>query len=212
MYLPRHFDQQDAAAITGLITENPLATLVTRKGDALEANHIPFLLEGEFAIGTRLLGHVAQANNLWQQASDSAESLLIFQGPSAYITPNWYPSKQEHHQVVPTYNYAVVHLYGYLVASEDEGVKHKVVEQLTAMMEQGRASQWKITDAPADYIARMLGAIVAIAFHVTRVEAKWKVSQNRSASDRNGVAAGLAREGKSEADRLMSRMVNPGAV
>lgn len=210
MYNPKHFEQQDAAVITELIQHFPLATLVTQDGGQLVANHLPFLLEGQVAVGSRLIGHVAKMNPVWQNTSPEAETLLIFQGPSAYITPNWYPSKQVNHLVVPTYNYAMVHLYGKLVASQDEEVKRLVVEHLTTSMEAMRPAPWSVSDAPADYIEKMLGAIVAVGFTVTRIEAKWKVSQNRPADDKQGVANGLMSQALSEDDEKMSRMVAAG--
>ena len=212
MYVPRHFDQQDASDVTALVKSHPLAALVTRAGSELVANHVPFMLDGELAVGATLLGHVAKSNEVWQQTDPAADVLLIFQGPSAYITPNWYPSKQEHHQVVPTYNYVVAHVYGRLVASHDEQVKRKIVEQLTATMEQGRASPWKVSDAPADFITTLLGAIFALELSVTRIQAKWKVSQNRSTVDRDGVAAGLAQDGPSDFEQKMSQIVRSGRV
>ena len=210
MYNPKHFEQHDAAVITELIQNFPLATLVTQNIDGLVANHIPFLLEGQIAVGSRLIGHVAKMNPVWQDTSPDAESLLIFQGPIAYITPNWYPSKQETHLVVPTYNYATVHIYGKLVASHDEQVKRLVVEHLTNSMESMRPNPWRISEAPADYIEKMLGAIVAVGLTVTRIEAKWKVSQNRPASDKEGVASGLMQNALGEDDQRMSRMVRDG--
>lgn len=210
MYNPKHFEQQDAGAIAELIQNFPLAALVTRTDDQIVANHIPFLLESDMAPGGKLIGHVARANPVWQDTDPMANSLLIFQGPSAYITPNWYPSKKETHQVVPTYNYAMVHVYGHLQASHDEPLKRRIVAALTRTMEDKRASPWRMSDAPADYIEKMLGAIVAVEFNITRIEAKWKVSQNRPVSDREGVEGGLAREALSEDDQRMARMVKAG--
>jgi transcriptional regulator len=210
MYNPKHFEQHDAAAITELIQNFPLAALVTQHDGEIAANHIPFLLAGQISIGSRLIGHVAKMNKVWEATSSDAESLLIFQGPSAYITPNWYPSKQENHLVVPTYNYAMVHVYGKVVASHDEQVKRLVVEHLTNSMESMRPDPWSVSDAPTDYIEKMLGAIVAIGFTVTRIEAKWKVSQNRPASDKEGVAKGLSEQALNEDDQKMSRMVQAG--
>jgi transcriptional regulator len=210
MYNPKHFEQHDAAAITELIQNFPLAALVTQHDGEIAANHIPFLLAGQISIGSRLIGHVAKMNKVWETTSPDAESLLIFQGPSAYITPNWYPSKQETHQVVPTYNYAMVHVYGKVVASHDEQVKRLVVEHLTNSMESMRPGPWSVSDAPADYIEKMLGAIVAIGFTVTRIEAKWKVSQNRPLSDKEGVAKGLSEQALNADDLKMSRMVQAG--
>ena len=207
MYNPKHFEQSDLTVVADLIKHYPLGTLVTRDGEALEANHIPFLLEGDLSPGTKLIGHVAKGNPVWQNTNPEAESLVVFQGPSAYITPNWYPSKVEHHKVVPTYNYAVAHIYGWLSISHDEPVKRQVVEHLTAAMEQTRNSNWRVADAPADFLATMLEAIVAIELTIIRVQAKWKISQNRSEADRSGVAAGLAQAGLAETDLKMGRMV-----
>lgn len=210
MYNPKHFEQQDAAAITELIQNFPLAALVTQHDGEIAANHIPFLLEGQIAVGSRLIGHVAKMNTVWQTTSPEVESLLIFQGPSAYITPNWYPSKQENHLVVPTYNYAMVHVYGKLVASHDGEVKRLVVEHLTRSMESTRPDPWSVSDAPPEFIEKMLGAIVAVGLTVTRIEAKWKVSQNRGVRDRQGVASGLMQNALSEDDQQMARMVQAG--
>jgi transcriptional regulator len=210
MYLPKHFDQQDPEELATVIRQNPLATLISRYGDSLVANHIPFLLEGSPAPGSKLLAHIAKSNELWQHADAQDNVLLVFQGASAYITPNWYPSKQETHQVVPTYNYAVVHIHGKLRISHDRETKLDMVSRLTQSMEAKRASTWKVSDAPADYIESMLAAIVAIDVTIERIVGKWKISQNRSAADRTGVADGLEKHSQSEADGVMSGLVRWG--
>ena len=133
---------------------------------------------------------------------------MVFQGPSAYITPNWYPSKLENHKVVPTYNYAVAHVYGWLTVSHDPAIKRQVVTDLTEKMELSRNSNWRVSDAPADYLKTMLEAIVAVELTIIRVQAKWKVSQNRTDSDRAGVAKGLASTaGQTDSDLQMGRIV-----
>jgi len=210
MYLPKHFEQQDLDSLTALLNAYPLGVLVTQYDGALEANHIPFLLEGDLAVGGKLIGHVAKGNPVWKDMTSTQESLVIFQGPEAYITPNWYPSKQVHHQVVPTYNYAVIHLYGTLSVTHDAAAKQRIVEDLTAVMEKKRKSSWQVSDAPADYIEKMLNAIVGIELTITRIQAKWKVSQNRDALDREGVAFGLTDPDSSSADQLMSVIVQQG--
>lgn len=210
MYNPKQFEQNDSTIVAELIKHYPLGTLITRDGEALEANHIPFLVEGDLSPGTKLIGHVAKGNPVWQTANPEAESLVVFQGPSAYITPNWYPSKLEHHKVVPTYNYAVAHVYGWLTVSHDDAAKRHAVEHLTAKMEESRASNWRVTDAPVDYLATMLESIVAIELTIIRVQAKWKISQNRSETDRAGVATGLAQGALSDTDRTMGRIVGAG--
>jgi transcriptional regulator len=210
MYLPKHFEQQDLDSLASLLKDYPLGALVTHHDGMLEANHIPFLLEGPLAAGGKLIGHVAKGNPVWKHDSTEQESLVIFQGPESYITPNWYPSKQIHHQVVPTYNYAVVHVYGPLSVTHDETVKRKIVGDLTASMEKMRESTWQVSDAPADYIEKMLNAIVGVELTITRIQAKWKVSQNRDVKDRDGVAQGLSGQPSTERDQRMSRMVVAG--
>lgn len=210
MYLPKHFEQQDLASLTALLKAYPLGTLVTQQDSALEANHIPFILEGDLVVGGKLIGHVAKGNPVWKSDASQHESLVIFQGPEAYISPNWYPSKQVHHQVVPTYNYAVVHVYGTLSVTHDEMIKRQIVTELTQVMEQTRQSTWQVSDAPSDYLEKMLAAIVGIELTITRVQAKWKVSQNRDVADRGGVEQGLRAQGTTERDHRMSAIVRTG--
>jgi transcriptional regulator len=210
MYLPKHFEQQDLESLTALLKAYPLGALVMQQDGALEANHIPFLLAGELAVGSKLIGHVAKGNPVWKNDLAEQESLVIFQGPEAYISPNLYPSKQVHHQVVPTYNYAVVHVYGTLSVTHDEAIKRQIVTDLTQIMEQTRQSTWQVSDAPADYIEKMLNAIVGIELTITRIQAKWKVSQNRDLADRGGVEKGLRAQGSTERDHRMSVVVRTG--
>ena len=210
MYLPKHFEQQDLESLTSLLKAYPLGALVTQHEGVLEANHIPFLLDGPLAASGKLIGHVAKGNPVWKSDFTKQETLVVFQGPESYITPNWYPSKQVHHQVVPTYNYAVVHVYGHLSVTHDEEVKRSIVGDLTASMEKMRDSTWRVSDAPADYIEKMLGAIVGIELTITRIQAKWKVSQNRDAADREGVAQGLGAQLSSQRDQRMSEIVRAG--
>jgi transcriptional regulator len=200
MYQPAHFQQSDPAVWQALVREQPFATLVTPAGAGFTADHLPLEYD---AASNVLQGHVARANPLWREAN-GRDVLTIFQGPHAYITPSWYAAKQEHGKVVPTWNYAVVHLHGRLEAIDDAPWLRGFVERLTARHEAGRAQPWGVDDAPADYIEQMLKAIVGIRIQVTRVEAKWKVSQNRSAADRAGVARGLAQG----ADGAMARLVS----
>jgi transcriptional regulator len=210
MYLPKHFEQQDLESLTSLLETYPLGALITQHEGILEANHIPFLLDGPLAAGGKLIGHVAKGNPVWKSDFTKQETLVVLQGPESYITPNWYPSKQVHHQVVPTYNYAVVHVYGRLSITHDEEVKRRIVGDLTASMEKMRESTWQVSDAPAEYIEKMLNAIVGIELTITRVQAKWKVSQNRDAADREGVARGLSEQDSAERDERMSTIVRVG--
>lgn len=191
MYQPRHFIQDDPQQIDALVRSYPFATVVSLSEGLLTADHIPFLSERSANGQLRLKGHVARANPLWQ---NPGPVLAIFQGPDAYISPAWYAEKVRSGKVVPTWNYAVVHCHGPLVASEAAEDILAVVSRLTDRHESGRAPPWQVADAPAEYVERMLQAIVAIEIPVERVEAKWKVSQNRPAEDRAGVARGLAGE------------------
>jgi transcriptional regulator len=200
MYRPAHFQQTDAAVWQALVHTQPFATLVTPAGAGFTADHLPLEFD---AASNRLQGHVARANPLWREAQ-GREVLAIFHGPQAYITPAWYAAKQEHGKVVPTWNYAVVHLHGRLEAFEDTTWLRGLVERLTTRHEAARAQPWAVADAPADYIEQMLKAIVGIRIEVTRVEAKWKLSQNRSAADRAGVAQGLADGGDGAMAALVS--------
>jgi transcriptional regulator len=206
-YLPGHFAPPDADAAAGLVAAHPLAMLAWAAGDGLEAEHLPLLWDrgpGDGEHGT-LRGHVARANPVWREA-DGRPVIAVFRGPQAYVTPSWYPSKAATAKVVPTWNYAVVQLRGTLRAVEDGPWLHALVERLTDTHEASRALPWHVADAPADYIAQLLRAIVGIEVAVEAVQAKWKMSQNRGEADRAGVAAGLESLGVEEA-RAAAAMV-----
>jgi transcriptional regulator len=205
MYQVAAFREDRIEVMLQLMRSHPLATLVTAVGGRPEANHLPLLFDPEPAPQGRLLGHVARANPLWREAG-GAGALAIFQGPQAYVTPSWYATKQETGAVVPTWNYAVVHVRGRLVVHDDRDWVRRLVTRLTEQQEAARASPWAVSDAPADYLERMLQAIVGIEILVESVEGKWKVSQNRSAADRAGVAAGLA-AAEGDASRAMAVLV-----
>jgi transcriptional regulator len=193
MYLPAHFEETRTDVLHALIRSHPLGTLVTQDtGGALQANPIPFLIEpGAPAHGT-LRGHVARANPLWRETRGDLDALVVFQGAQSYISPGWYPAKAEHGKVVPTFNYVVVQARGRLRAIDNAAWVQALVTRLTDRFEASRTAPWAVADAPADYIATMLGAIVGIEIEITALTGKWKVSQNRSAADREGVTAGLA--------------------
>jgi transcriptional regulator len=195
MYLPRHFEELRIDVLHGLIRAQPLGALVALTADGLDANHIPLEVDPEPAPLGTLRGHVARANPIWRNASRDAEALAIFQGPDIYISPSWYPTKHETGKVVPTWNYAVVHAYGTLRFIDDRAWLRAFVETLTNRHEGGRPDPWKVTDAPADYVDSMVGAIIGLEMRITRLIGKWKVSQNRPDQDRHGVVEGLRREG-----------------
>ncbi len=178
-----------------LIADYPLGALVTAGPGGLDANHLPFEFDpGTGPCGT-LRAHVARANPLWREAAGHPEALVIFQGPTAYISPNWYPSKHEAHRQVPTYNYMVVHAHGRIAVRDDEAFVRGLVARLTRRMEAGEPVPWKMANAPADYLAQMLANIVGLEIEVTRLVGKWKLSQNKEARDRRGAAEALREHG-----------------
>jgi transcriptional regulator len=210
MYLPKHFEQPDTDAVAQLLAAHPLATLAWPTAAGPEAERLPLLWDrspGDGAHGT-LRGHVARANPVWREAAGQPV-LAVFRGPQAYVTPSWYPSKAANAKVVPTWNYAVVHLRGRLHAVEDAPWLRALVGRLTDTHEASFAHRWQVSDAPEDYIAQMLRAIVGIEIVVEAVQGKWKMSQNRSAADRAGVAAGLESI-TSDASRDAAAMVRGG--
>jgi len=190
MYLPQHFEQTDPQALQTLMREHPLATLVTTGADGVTADHVPLHYDPTAGTNGMLIGHVARANPLWKHAN-GAPVLAVFQGPQAYVSPSWYPSKATTHKVVPTWNYTVVHAHGTLRAVDDVHWLRQLVGRLTAHHEAAQMQPWAVSDAPDDYLQQMLRAIVGIEIPVDRLVGKWKISQNRSQADRLGVAAGL---------------------
>ena len=194
MHNPAAFRVDDVYRMHALVRAHPLATLVVQTADGLQANHLPLLLDvtGD---RQRLRGHVARANPLWRQVGDGCSALAVFHGPQAYISPGWYPSKREHGRVVPTWNYAVVHAHGTLTAIDDAGWLRDLVGALTDTHEAQRPEPWVVSDAPDAFVEKMVGAVVGIELDVTRLEGKWKMSQNRAAIDRDGVVSGLQAEG-----------------
>jgi len=199
MYLPSQFEETRIEVLRQLIAEHPLGMLVTLSGDGLNANHIPFLIDPEPAPFGTLRAHVARANPVWRDFSADIESLVVFQGPHTYITPSWYETKKQTGMVVPTFNYAVVHARGTLKAIEDQGWLRAFVERLTDRFEAPRSQPWKVTDAPDDFVQKLVGSIVGLEMPVSKLMGKWKVSQNRPAVDRAGVIEGLRERGDENA-------------
>ena len=197
MYSPAHFEESRLEVLQGLIHAHPLATLVTLSADGLTANHIPLHWQADGSAFGKLVGHVARANPLWQSTEPSADVLAVFQGPNAYITPSWYATKQEGGKVVPTWNYAVVHAHGPLLVKDDPQWVRAQLESMTTQHEASRAEPWAVADAPREFTDRLLQAIVGIEIPITRLQGKWKVSQNQPAQNRASVIAGLTEQGHS---------------
>lgn len=193
MHCPGIFREERLAVLHGLITAHPLATLVTAGSSGLIANLIPFSLHagGEKGI---LRTHLARGNKQLDALREGVEALVVFQGPECYVTPSWYPSKAEHGKVVPTWNYAMVQVRGAPRVIDDVTWLRTQIEQLTDNLESERQHPWKVSDAPDDFIAAQLKAIVGVEIPIRAMEGKWKVSQNRLPADRHGVIDGLRAE------------------
>lgn len=202
MYLPTAFAVNDTTRLHALIQEHPLATWITPGESGILVNHIPFVLDTSRGTHGVLMGHVARANPVWQAFSRSVPSVVVFHGPQAYVSPSYYASKALHGKVVPTWNYAVVHAHGMPRVVEDHGEFRQLLERLTDTREQTFESPWKVDDAPADFIDKIMQAIVGIEIPIERLEGKIKNSQNRDPDDKVSVKAALDRTGDAQAAML----------
>jgi transcriptional regulator len=191
LYLPVHFNETRPEVMQALMRAHPLCTLVTQCESELVANHVPVQTLAEPKPLGCIRGHIARANPLWRDYRADTQALAIFQGPQVYISPSFYPSKAETGEVVPTWNYAVVHASGTLRFIQNAGWLRDFVAGLTATHEAPRAVPWKIDDAPAPYVDKMLSLIVGFEFSIATLSGKWKVSQNRSQADQQGVIRNL---------------------
>lgn len=205
MYQPPHFREDRIEVQHGLIRAHPLGLLVSAGPGGLMANPLPFLIDPEEGANGTLRVHLARANAQWRELALVEECLVVFQGPQDYVTPSWYATKREHGRVVPTWNYATVHAWGRPRVIEDPAWLARQIEALTRLREEGRAAPWAVGDAPGDFVAAQIRGIVGVEIPVSRIEGKWKVSQNRPEADRAGVATGLREQG--EAGRSMADLV-----
>ena len=211
MYLPQHFDETRPAVLQALLLAHPLGLLVTQDAQGLPvADALPLMWEaGADGAGPgTLVGHVARANPVWQSPSVGRPVLVVFQGPSAYVSPSGYPGKAEHGKVVPTWNYAMVQARGTLRVVDEPAAALALVSRLTAHHEAALPRPWAVGDAPGDYIAAMLRAIVAIEIPLASLVGKYKLSQNRSLADRQGVMARL-QAGDAQAQDMAAWMQQP---
>lgn len=193
MYVPSHFQIHSLSELHSIIQQQPLGVLVTQH-DGLDANHIPFLLDVHASKLGTLMAHVARANPLCM-APSGCEVLVVFRGVHGYITPNSYPSKQQTHRQVPTWNYEVVHAHGQLIVRDDAKFVRSVVGKLTKQHEAQEQSPWKMSDAPADYLEAMIHAVVGLEITITHIEGKAKLSQNKDRIDQQGVIQDLRQKG-----------------
>ena len=204
MYTPKHYavEPDEAAAFLARIDA---ADLVTMTEDGLVATFLPLLFAPGAGERGALLGHVARKNDQWQRAP-IGEALVIAHGEDAYIHPGWYPSKAEHGRVVPTWNYTTAHVYGELVVHDDRAWVDAIVRRLTARQEGRREHSWSVDDAPPDFHEGQLRAIVGIELRISRVEAKFKMSQNQKDANIDGVIDGLGREGREDVAEVVRRL------
>jgi transcriptional regulator len=194
MYLPAHFAEDRIPVLHDAIRGFGLTTLVTLTSGGLIASHLPIVLNPEPAPYGTLIGHLARPNP--QTREVIGEALMIFHGTDGYMTPSYYATKRETGKVVPTWNYISIHAYGTLRFIDDPARKLEIVTELTDLHEGKRAAPWAVTDAPADFIQGMLNGIIGLELTITRLEGKWKMSQNRPASERPGILEGLREDGR----------------
>ncbi|AVP56514.1 FMN-binding negative transcriptional regulator [Pulveribacter suum] len=212
MYTPAAFAEDRPEALHGLIRAHPLGVLCRQGPQGLDAEHLPFLLDAERGPHGTLVAHVARANALWREVPAGGElaALVVFRGVAGYISPNWYPSKHEAHRAVPTWNYEAVHVHGQLTVHDDERHVRSVVARLTRQHEAGEPRPWKMGDAPREYLDEMLRAIVGIEVRITRIEGKRKLSQNRTAPDRQGAIDALHGRGQDALAQAMRAAAGEG--
>lgn len=207
MYIPSSNAEHRPEVMLDYMEAHPLAALVTSSSEGLIATHLPLLVDRtRGSLGT-LAGHVARANPQQRQAREGDEALVIFSAHDAYITPAFYPTKARDGKVVPTWNYVAVHAYGALRFVSDPTALRRHLEALTSRHEASREQPWSVSDAPDDYIARMMGAIVGVEIEITRLEGKWKMSQNRADADIAGVIRGLGASSSPE-DQAVAAIVS----
>jgi transcriptional regulator len=202
MYVPAHFAEDRVEVMHALMRSYPLGVLVANTPGGMEANHIPFVTDPSKGRWGTLRCHVARANPLWVSLEQASDVLVIFQGPDAYISPSAYEAKQKDGKVVPTWNYVAVHAYGKARVVHEREWLLELLHALTVAQESGRAHPWNVADAPSDYTDKLLNAIVGIEITVDKLIGKWKVSQNRSRTDRANVADDLRSRSNANPDMI----------
>ena len=203
MYAPGHFAESDPVLLRDAVRRIRAGELITVGSDGLEASFIPLLITDDAGTVT---GHLARGNGQWRRADMSVPALVTWVGPDAYVSPSFYPSKEAHGKVVPTWNFITVQAKGILTVHEDDDWKRSHVASLTDFHERARANPWSVDDAPADYIDGMVKAIVGIELRVTSIEGKWKLSQNHPGPDVVGVIHSLESQGSDAAAAIAREM------
>jgi transcriptional regulator len=203
MYAAKAFREERLPVLHEFIRQYSFASVISNGREGMRASHVPLILDSSRSPQGHLIGHVARANPQWRAFAECDEVLVIFQGPQAYISPNWYPSKQEHGKVVPTWNYLAVHAYGSVRVFEDPASLRGMLEALTDQHEAAQPAPWSVSDLPEGYIDDAMRSIVGFEVSLSRIEGIWKMSQNRSDADRLGAAAGLMQGGEVEVAELI---------
>ena len=205
MYLPEHFIETDINEIKRIINDFPLATLITKSANGLEANHLPFLVDFKNNAPKSLLGHIAIGNPIYQNNKDNEEVLVVYKAEDSYISPNWYPTKKANHKVVPTWNYQSLHFYGKIKFLKDIKSLLKIVGRLTKIyeMQAEESDPWTIKQAPKDFMKEKLSNIVGIQIDITKILAKSKLNQNRDTIDFNSVKTKMLEKNKKSLHKAM---------
>ena len=209
MYNPAHFAETRVDVLHAFILAHPLGTLITNGPEGPEASHLPLFFDPATGL---LRCHMARANPHWRRLESGERVLVIFAGPDHYVTPSWYPAKREHGKVVPTWNYVAVHAAGRARMFDDPALLLRHLHELTDSRESDFPEPWSVADAPPDYIAGIARTIVGVEIAVDRIEGKWKVSQNRSRTDQEGVIAGLDAHGSPAAHDMANLMRGLGST
>lgn len=203
MYIPLPFREQNQAELLKLIEQYPLGTLITVIDGRPEVTHLPFIHLVDTQGESRLCAHVAKGNTVWKAVQDGDEVMVVFQGENAYISPGWYPGKQETHRQVPTWNYQIVHVRGRIRVIKDLPSIQQIVTRLTAQQESGQPQPWSLDQAPPEYIETMLKSIIGLSIQITDITGAMKLSQNKSLADRESVAAHLQCSGRVKLGQAM---------
>lgn len=206
MYSPSHFRQHDPVELRALIEASPLAVLVSYGDGRLQVSHIPLLFDAALGPHGTLIGHFAAANPQAQHYDAAIEAIAVFNGPDAYVSPNWYETKRETAKVVPTWNYIAAYAFGEIRFIDDAAGKRAVVARLTDHHEARQPRPWAVDDAPEEFVQSQLRAIRPFEFRIARLEGKWKLSQNRTERDRDGVIAALGESESPRAQDAAARM------
>lgn len=202
MYIPKHFEESNIEALHEFIRCNPFAILVTNIDSGLNADHIPVYLNTDNKNKVCLHGHIAASNPVWKNISGNSDVLLIFQSSHAYITPSWFPSKKVDGKVVPTWNYSAVHVKGSIEFIHEPSWKINLLNNLTAHQEEKLENPWQVSDAPSEFIEKLLPEIVGFEVVVNEIFGKFKLSQNQSKENRMGIAEGLEKQGHEMAKEI----------